>query len=337
MAQSPVTYISACVIEDKFAYMATVLDDLDPEDEVLSRMSFFDGRSGEKWFYHDLVDWRVISLCVMPATATTPRMVCALSKQGQVELYSRDTSIVEIIPDAGLISPSASGHGYVNKIRWIGKHLYVCGVGGQIYKRLGPQQWVHMDSGILQSLASRSAALQRLRNGGGVEAFSDVPPVLDLADIAGPSESDLYVVGSGGAVFHYDGQQWRPIDVGIDDDLTAIYCESPQEVWLCGANGYIFVGNAKAGFRNVSSENDNQTLLSITKFLGVLYVSSSLGIYRFNGKQLEAVRTSLAPEIADANLLESTANSLWSFGFKDLVRFDGMVWKRIKHPDNPAI
>lgn len=335
--QFPVTYVSACAIEDKFAYLATLLDDLDPEDEVLSRMSFFDGRSGENWFYHDLADWRVVSVCVVPATATTPRTVCALSKQGQVELYTRDNTTIETIPEAGLISPTASGHGYVNKIRWIGKHLYVCGVGGQIYKRIGPQQWIHADSGVLQSLAPRNAALQRLRSGGGVESFADVPPVLDLADIAGLSETDLYVVGSHGAVFHYDGRQWSRIDVGIDDDLTAIYCESPQEIWLCGANGYIFVGNARAGFRNLSSANDNQTLLSIAKFRGVLYVSSSLGIYAFNGSQLEAVHTSLVPEIADANVLEATPNSLWSFGFKDLVRFDGNSWTRIKHPDNPAI
>ena len=66
-------------------------------------------------------------------------------------------------------------------------------------------------------------------------------PVYAWFKVWGSGPSDVYIVGQGGAVTHYDGETFRALDVGIDQDLIAVWGTGPDRVALVGGrnNGVV--------------------------------------------------------------------------------------------------
>ncbi len=53
--------------------------------------------------------------------------------------------------------------------------------------------------------------------------------------IWGTSTQDLYIVGNGGTIVHYDGQSWTKLESGTDVNLTDVWGTSDgNTVWACG-------------------------------------------------------------------------------------------------------
>jgi len=52
--------------------------------------------------------------------------------------------------------------------------------------------------------------------------------------IWGTSSSDLYVVGNGGLIAHYDGTSWSKIESGTELDLLDIWGTDSDNIWVCG-------------------------------------------------------------------------------------------------------
>ena len=278
-----------------------------------------------KWWSHD-VNWRATSITYFgPAFEDLDDFVI-LSEEGHVHFVGPNHSkaLDEKIPGAGVFSEGAKGWGYMRTLRQIGEHLYAVGSAGQVYRRLGPDHWEHMDEGVLQS-----------------------PPVenrLLLADIHGTDETDIYLCGAipgafgyEGRLFHWDGQRWTSLDTPTTEPLNAIYIDSPECIWIAGDNGTLLRGNHKDGFKDISSVDDNQRFGSIVRFQGKLYLASNMGLFAYDGTSIQEVSTGLLPDIQDANVVDAMDGVLWSVGTKDIVRFDGEKWERIHHPDNPRI
>ncbi|MEO3715721.1 hypothetical protein [Roseateles flavus] len=216
----------------------------------------------------------------------------------------------------------------MSDLRQIGEHLYACGGAGQVYKRVAPNQWEHMDQGLLQAPDVSERILPRA--------------------IHGPDESDIYLVGCLSAsglpplVYHWDGSRWLRLPLPeVAERITNIHVESKDRIWLCGSNGTLLLGNARDGFRSLSTVDDNQLFLSVTLFEGRAYLGSNLGLFVYDPADAAAgirpVVTGLVPELQDANIVDSVEGVLWSIGPKDIARFDGQSWTRIHHPDNPPI
>jgi len=60
-----------------------------------------------------------------------------------------------------------------------------------------------------------------------------------LNDVWGSSENDIFAVGSGGAILHYDGTTWVEMQSGTAEDLNAVWGVSAQDVVAVGAGGVI--------------------------------------------------------------------------------------------------
>jgi len=58
-----------------------------------------------------------------------------------------------------------------------------------------------------------------------------VDPRFVLTAVWGSSASDVWAVGSGGTVVHYDGVTWRPAATGIVETLHAVWGSGPADVW----------------------------------------------------------------------------------------------------------
>jgi hypothetical protein len=64
----------------------------------------------------------------------------------------------------------------------------------------------------------------------------------DLWDTWGASSRDVYAVGSGGAIIHYDGIEWSPLTSGTDLRLFSIWGTPSGDVFVVGDYGVILRG-----------------------------------------------------------------------------------------------
>lgn len=313
-----VSFRAGCAVEHDYIYVASYADALDPDETHFSRMFTYVGRipGNDKWYHHDL-ETSVVSVCVKKASAHDGRRLCALSKNGEVELFSNidGSSIIEQIDGAGLINGT---RGYLQEIREIGQSLVACGVNNQVYRRQANGTWA-------------------LLNGSGLELRTQLEDITMLNSIDGTSESDIYTCGLQGQLYHFDGRKWTRLVLRTDENLNCVRCVSTKEVWVCGKNGTLLVGNAVDGFKDVSSIDDNQAFWSLTKFKGIVYVSSlDAGLFAYDGKSISEVDTGFASGLWVYEL-DSVPETLWSFSPKEIASFDGLAWKRVHHPDNDPI
>lgn len=265
-----------------------------------------------------------------------------LSREGQVRLYGPGGKPDHTyqIPEAGVFGNAAVGLGYVNRIRAIGDGLFVCGQSRQVYRfawdgrNLASGRWVDMAG------AMRQPPIAEPPDDADADAFDqwlDDNDAIDLVDIDGPSERDLYAVGD--ECWHWNGAEWRQLALPTDEFLNAIKVRSPELIYLVGHNGTLLAGNARSGFRELSAVEDNQNFIGVEWFADRLFLASNLGLFTYDPRtaRIEPYRTDLKPDLRDTHVLEARDGVLWSIGFKDLAWFDGQRWTRVDHPDNPPI
>jgi hypothetical protein len=324
-----ITFTVAKVIEDDWLLIAGSPDEDEPYTPFTRWFQYIEG-DAQSWTHHETDWWARSAATYFPpgVDKTGDWALVGLSQEGHVEFSFADSIVEEKIPGAGVFVPDAAGWGYVSSIRQIGDFLFVCGGGGQVYKRVSTNTWEHMDAGLLQT--------------------GPVTDRLLLNDIHGLSERDIYVCGSfpgsaglEGRLFHFDGRVWRRLDIPECGYLNRILVESSDSIWVCGHNGALLNGNARGGFKDVSSVEDNQLFYSMALFGRKLYLGSNLGLYEYEFNtpraKIREVVTGLNPPVGDAVTVDSAGKVLWSIGEKDIVRFDGSGWTRIDHHDNSPI
>jgi hypothetical protein len=307
--------------------LSGAMDAFDPS-EPYSRVYFFNQHATNLWTFNEHT-FVIPSVCVWrnPETPTN-RIFVGLSENGEV-VFLGPQQIEERIPDAGLHHDSSKGYGYLNDIQQIGDHLYACGYSGQVYKRIGENEWVHMDQEILQPPDMKEG-----------EYFAQV--------INGPHEQAIYIAGSENLSGYpprsdfWDGKKWNRLQLPKSAGrITNIFVESEDRIWMCGSKGTILLGNAKNGFSNLNEFDTKYLFLSICKYKDKIFLGSNLGLFNFNPddpfERISNVWTGMDPELQDANIVQSVDDVLWSMGPKDIARFDGLKWERFHHPDNPPI
>jgi len=283
----------------------------------------------QPWVYES-VDWRTVALTAFDPDYTKEWWLCALSEEGDVSFTGGGFFIKEKIPGAGVWSDDAKNWGYLSDLRQIGDYLYACGYCGQVYKRFAPEDWRHVDSGLLQPPGT------------------DMKDSIALSVINGPHENAIYTAGyqhTDGLLpkaFFYNGQQWREIALPeVAKRITHIYVESESKIWMCGASGTLLLGNAIEGFRSLSTTDDNRFFTSLCKFQNKIYLASNQGLFTYDPQAPERgiipASTDLIPDLQDTNVVGAWSKTLWSIGPKDIARFDGKTWQRIHFPDNPHI
>jgi len=57
-----------------------------------------------------------------------------------------------------------------------------------------------------------------------------------LLGVWGTSASDVFAVGDGGTILHYNGSAWSPMSSGTTDDLWEIWSTSASDIFVVGGN-----------------------------------------------------------------------------------------------------
>ena len=327
-----VYFLDAVCIDPDWLYLATQLDSLDSAETAHTRMSVLDMTQPNRWGYHDYEDNIVSVHAYRSAKEELPdgSRYAALGQHGTVHFNERNTpTFKEAIPGAGMLDGNFGG--LMNHLRLIGGQLWACGQHGQVYRRVGRDDWRRADEGIrvLVNPAEHADDME-----GMLEKMANAPM---LSCIDGSSSGDVYVVGMQGYMAHFDGDRWARIDLPVDEHLEWVRCYGPDEVWVCGYNGTVLRGSARQGFKSLSGLDDHQTFVCLTKFNDAVYLCAEEGLFIWNGKSLAEVRTKLKPELQDSWRVDQVDGVLWSVGVTDVARFDGKSWARVGHPDNESI
>ena len=208
-------------------------------------------------------------------------------------------------------------------LRVIGEGLYACGDGGQVYRRRGRGDWLHLDSRFLQPANT---------------PFEDK---LMMVQIDGPSEDEIYICGYNGKMLFYDGTSARRIDLGTDAHLVDILVEDERSIWICGSKGVLLRGNHRDGFAPVPGVTGQSLFNSMALFDDKLYLAASTGrpsgLFVYDYGFLRPVSTGLGPEIENPHTLTTRDGIMWAVSMKDMIRFDGTRWERIDFPGNDPI
>ena len=51
--------------------------------------------------------------------------------------------------------------------------------------------------------------------------------------------NDVWAVGDGGALVHYDGASWSNVSSGVTTDLRSLWAADATHVWMVGASGRV--------------------------------------------------------------------------------------------------
>jgi hypothetical protein len=108
----------------------------------------------------------------------------------------------------------------------------------------------------------------------------------DLKGIWGSSATDVFAVGSGGTVIHYDGTGWSSMQSWTDKQLNAIWGSSPGNVFAVGVSGTILTFDGSTWSQMSSGITDELAQLKGvwgSSDSNVFAVGTSGTILQFNG------------------------------------------------------
>jgi hypothetical protein len=254
---------------------------------------------------------RFVEGMLIRSLASNGSFLWAVGEQGEIWTYpaGKKVAIEDTLPDSGV--RSARHLGRPERIRIIAGLPYICGYAGQVYT-LSTGRWVHMDDGLAESEGTVNS--------------------IHLEGIHGTDHDDLYVVGSGGLLAHFDGRSWTRIKVLTTSFLGGVRAFSRDHVVAVGTEG-VFIEWDGVDWTVDQIPHFDRTLLSdVEMFKGDIYVAAVGKLLVRKGGRWDEVRTRLdEPEFIR---LTVGGGKLWAMGSKRIHSFDGLDWEAHIDPDN---
>lgn len=333
---TPVSLGNGCAVSDRFLIIVGFPDETAGSDTPVSRIFYLNLDSETIFTYQDWVGETIVSACLRRPLGSTLRAGCFLSEEGRVELINSSEHLSEMVDDRD--SPSGS----FRSLHEAGRTLFACGFGGQLYRRLSGG-WEAIDGGL------RDRAELNMRKELGLGEFEgDAPPDFeniialgnensDFTRVEGLSEEDLYLCGLRGLIGHRDRARLELIASPTEDHLLDIHCVSSDRVLIVGYYQTLLIGNSRAGFSIAHQSDTAITFYSVRQFRDEVYVGTTSGLRKFNGKSFEIVHVPSAglDDTTVIQQLDSVSDDcLWIIGDRHVFRYDGSEYEKIELLDN---
>ncbi len=192
----------------------------------------------------------------------------------------------------------------VRNAREIDGLVYACGSKRQVFRRVGERQWTDMSA----PLAAQAEVF-------GFEALD------------GYAADEIYAVGWGGEIWHYDGAAWTQCGSPTNVILTAVCCAGDGTVYVAGQGGVLISGRGNAWAPTAWEDEVTADLWDLRWFQNRLYVATTSGLYTLDANRLVPVSFGAMGPVTGYNL--STAQGvMWSVGKADVASFDGTTWQK---------
>lgn len=99
-----------------------------------------------------------------------------------------------------------------------------------------------------------------------------------LFDVVGRSADDIWACGNRGAMFHYDGAQWTPYDMGTDKTIVKMYLHDDGNIYAVGHDGGIWRQSGASWSAMTSGTSED--LYGIGNYLGNIHATGRAGVVR---------------------------------------------------------
>jgi len=149
----------------------------------------------------------------------------------------------------------------------------------------------------------------------------------NLTDVWGSSASDVWVVGEGGAILHFDGSDWGLVDTDFTADLQAVRGASASDVWAAGRRGAIVRYDGVRWREVTSPTSDHLNDIWVNTASDVWFAGGHQTLLHWNGTSLELIESQKTVQAFTA---------LWGSGKDDirvggednfLKRYNGTTWE----------
>ena len=351
MSKALLSFSRSLALNERDIYFSGVYDVWDTFEPATRMYSFRESREGGPWGDADF-HFHTASLCkyVDPASNGQPYFV-ALSSEGDVYHHGLTEGFTERIQGAGIWHDDSKRYGRMTSIRQIGDKLYACGSGGQIYVRHGRDDWRFLTKTLLWDPKKFSDAAQNMPDEekepaaykvwkkAYVESQKDNVSYL-LRGINGPSEDEIYICGSNGLLYLWDGESLEDMESDVPNALIKIHVADDGVVWICGSEGQILSIDQENGLEHHTDDENEHLFISITTYQGRVLLASNAspwGVFEFNPDSEELTEIVIDKDYPPKRLhtVDTVGDVLWVVGTRDIFRLKDDIWERIEHPDIP--
>ena len=192
--------------------------------------------------------------------------------------------------------------GPLRGLRTLGQTTFVVGMNRQVFKRVG-QIWERFDNGITQPKETTG-----------------------FETVNGQNEEDFYAAGWDGEIWHFQKNEWKQMNSPTNRILTDV-CLAGNDIFICGQAGTLLKKKGP-NFEIVDLGNFKIDIWSLAWFQGRLYLSTFAGIFKYDEEVLSFIDLGQTLGVQTFYKLKTLGQTLWSYGAKDLVVFDGSTWRR---------
>jgi hypothetical protein len=291
------TFLKGAVYDHEFIVVSAVVDEL-KERSPAQLYAWL----GDDWYDVDTYGWTAAGLCCL--NESQPTVVC-VSEFGEVATAATGGIRGEEVIESNSGSPRQFGK--IRCVREIGGLAYAAGMGRQVYKREAPGSWVAMDQGTRRDPMDKA--------------------VVGFEGIDGYGHAEIYAAGWKGEIWQYDGQLWMQQISPTNQILTDLCCGGDGWVYACGRQGMLIRGRGDR-WQVIEHESTIEDFWSMSWYNDKLYLATTRAVYALEGDVLERVDFG---EVMPATCyyLASGGGVLCSIGQKDIILFDGQVWRRL--------
>jgi hypothetical protein len=292
--QSRQEHRSAAVISQRYGYIIAC----DPKQEQQEKphayiFSWDDGQIDRGECNYD-----AHSLCLIEQPK---KGLINISEAGYFSVETDDDGVLEDLFTHSMPPPATRRARGLRSVREIADHAHAIGISGMVYRLDKPDLWTRIDDGL--------------------------PDSFDGEAIHGFGLSDLYAVGRGGQVWHYDGKEWRQEDVPTNQNLYAVTCAPDGTVYAGGLGGTLLC-RRKGKWTEIEQKATAADIWDLEWFADRLFVSALHGLFTLEGKELQLVNYG-EHTVNSTYQLSARKGVLWSNGEKEIMEFDGKTWTRI--------
>ena len=162
-------------------------------------------------------------------------------------------------------------------------------------------------------------------------------PVVTLNGVWGSAPRNMFAVGEGGTILHYDGREVSHLPTTVDTTLFDVWGSGPNTAWAVGAGGVVvrWDGVSWKEFRGNAS-TDRDFFAVYTAAPGDVWVGGDLNaLFRIVGDEPGFMGIPGLPEGVPVRDIHGTApDDIWAVaGFSQLTfvsHFDGQSWSAVE-------
>lgn len=207
-------------------------------------------------------------------------------------------------------SESPFHRGILTDIRVIDDHVYVTGLGRQVYRREASGTWVRWDAGVVDPLTSDE-----------VNGFESID---------GFAEKEIYAVGKGGDMWLCNENHWEQLDSPTNLILKNVLCAPDGTVYICGQIGTVIRGRCRT-WEIVDHDATEETIWDMVWFKQRLWLATINSLFVLEGNKIEEVDTGFSNK-PSYQYLDANDGVMWSFGSSNLIYYDGQSWSEVSGP-----